>query len=216
MVVLVKGDIEKLIKQDPPLIENHKLDCIKSATYNLRIGEEYIKNGSFNKLNETKNPYLEIPQHDVVIVSTYEKINMPTNLVARFGIRLSFVMKGLVLANEPQIDPGYRGRLFCILYNLSDEPIIVRYKEPFATIEFQETKSDAPAYEDRYQGADHIFDVVRDKLPKSGLRRLGDEFRDLKNDLLQRMDRLYTLFFTMIAIIMTILGILIARLIGLF
>lgn len=216
MVVLAKSDIERLIKKRPPLIENHEHSCIKSATYNLRLGEEYIKNGSFNKLDETKNPYLEIPQHDVIIVSTYEKINMTTNLVARFGIRLSLVMKGLVLTNEPQIDPGYNGRLFCILYNLSDESIIISYKEPFATIEFQETKSIAPIYKGRYQGADHIFDVVRDKLPKSGLRKLGDEFRDLKKDLIQRIDRLYTLFFTMITVIIAILGILLARIIGLF
>jgi len=179
------------------------------------LGEEYIKNGAFDKLDENKKPYLEIPEHDVVVVSTYEKINIPTSLVGRFGIRLSLVMRGLVLNNEPQIDPGYSGKLFCLLYNLSDEPITLRYKQPFATIEFEETKSVASPYKDGYQGAEHIFDVVKDKLPKSGLRKLWDEFRDLRKDLTERIDRLYTWFFTMVAIIMAILGILVARILGL-
>ena len=215
MGVLVKRNIQRLIRQRPPLIDQHDPNCLKSSTYDLRLGEEYIKNGAFDKLDENKKPYLEIPEHDVVVVSTYEKINIPTSLVGRFGIRLSLVMRGLVLNNEPQIDPGYSGKLFCLLYNLSDEPITLRYKQPFATIEFEETKSVASPYKDGYQGAEHIFDVVKDKLPKSGLRKLWDEFRDLRKDLTERIDRLYTWFFTMVAIIMAILGILVARILGL-
>lgn len=215
MGVLAKRDIQRWIQQKPPLIYPHDPNCLKSATYDLRLGEEYIKNGAFDRLNEGKKPYLKIPEHDVVVVSTYEKINIPTSLVGRFGIRLSLVMKGLLLNNEPQIDPGYSGKLFCILYNLSDEPIVLRYKETFATIEFEETKSIAPQYKDGYQGAEHIFDVVKDKLPKSGLRKLYVEFREMRRDLTQRIDRLYTWFFTMVTIIMAILGILVARILGL-
>ena len=197
----------------PPLInekeKRERAKCLKYASYDLRLGEEYIKEGKFGRLDEEKNPYLEIPEHDVVVVSTYEDINMPTTLTGRFGLRLSFAMKGLILNNEPQIDPGYRGKLFCILYNLSDQPVIVRYLEPFATIEFQGTDLNAPAYEG--PGFEHIFDVIKDRIPKSGLRNLRDQFQELKEDVERRLDRFYTLFFTAIAIIIAILGIIVAR-----
>ncbi|MDH5754653.1 MAG: hypothetical protein OEY95_05575 [Candidatus Bathyarchaeota archaeon] len=210
--IITKDRIRQLMKESPPLIDEkdkpQREKCLKGASYDLRLGQEYIKEGRFGKLDDEKNPYLEIPEHDVVVVSTFENINMPNRLTGRFGLRLSFAMKGLVLNNEPQIDPGYEGKLFCILYNLSDQPIIIRYLERFATIEFQTTDSAAPPYG---RGFEHIFDVVKDRIPKSGLRELRDQFQKLREDVERRLDRFYTLFFTAIAIVIAILGIIVAR-----
>jgi len=211
MGILTKKEILELVKQEKPLIANCDTELIQGATYDLRLGEEYIKNGSFGKLNKDKNPYLEIPQHDVVVVSTYENVNIPNKIVGRFGIRLGLTLRGILLSNEPQIDPGYQGKLFCILYNLSDKPITLTYMEHFATIEFAATESEALPYKGHHQNNEHIFDFVKGGLPRSGLRELGDDFEKLRKDLTDRLERLYVLFFTIITIILAILGILFAR-----
>jgi deoxycytidine triphosphate deaminase len=214
MGVLTEKELRNHIYEtDPPLIVNAEESCIKPATYDLRLGEEYIKEGRFEKLDEKTKPYLEIPQHDVVIVSSYETVNLPNNIVGRFGIRLGLVMKGLVLANEPQIDPGSKGRMFCILYNLSDEPIIIAYETTFATIEFQTTESPAPPYRGAYLTADHVYEVARDKLPKSGLKKLWDEQQQLKKDVDQRIERFYIIFFSIMGIIIAVLGVIIATIV---
>jgi len=49
------------------------------------------------------------------------------------------VYKGLVWVGSLQVDPGYRGYLFCPLYNLSDKEQELTYKEPLLTIDFVRT-----------------------------------------------------------------------------
>jgi len=39
----------------------------------------------------------------------------------------------------PQVDPGYQGKLFCPLYNLSNKTIKLRYGDTIATIDFVRT-----------------------------------------------------------------------------
>ena len=211
MPILTRKEINNKIRKSPPLIEAHSKDCVKSSTYNFRLGKEYIKEGSFGRLDSSENPLLEIPQHDVVVVSTFENINMPLDIVGRFGLRLRFTMLGLILNNAPQIDPGYQGKLFCILYNLSDHPVIIKYKESFATIEFQTTESPAPPYDGSFQNSSSVLDVVKDRLPRSGLKELRDDFNKLKEDVTNRLDRFYITFFSIIAIVIALLGIIIAR-----
>lgn len=211
MGILTKSDILKRVQASPPLIENFNIESLKGASYDLRLGSEFLKGGTYGKLDERNNPYLEIPAHDVVIVCTEEKVNIPEDLIARFGLRLSLVMKGLVLNNEPQIDPGYKGRLFCVLYNLTDKPVILTYKQPFATIEFETTTAPTEEYKGQYQRAEHVSDIVKEVLPKSGLKELNDNFRKIEKELTEKVDRFYTLFFTVITIVLAILGLIVTR-----
>jgi dCTP deaminase len=211
MGILTKADILKRVKAKPPLIENFHSESLKSASYDLHLGNEFLKGGSYFKLDEKHNPYLEIPAHDVVVVCTEEKVNIPNDLVARFGLRFSLVMKGLVLNNEPQIDPGYQGRLFCLLYNLTDRSITLTYRQPFATIEFETTTTSTDRYTGQYQNAEHTSDVVKELLPRSGLKELSDNFRKMEKELTKKVDRFYTLFFTIITIVLAILGLIITR-----
>ena len=52
---------------------------------------------------------------------------------------MKMVYKGLVWVGSLQVDPGYRGYLFCPLYNLSDKEQELTYKEPLFTIDFVRT-----------------------------------------------------------------------------
>jgi len=174
MTIIAKEGLKALIRQTPPLIEEANVEqCLKSASYDLRLGSEYYKNGKIEHLIDT-SPWLEIPAYELVIVTSHEKVNMRNNLTARFGLRLGLVKKGVILHNEPQIDPGYRGRLACLLFNLSSEPVRIEHLARFATIEFEETSEEAPPYEGPHEGFNTLDQFFRgmDKLPVSGLYRL--------------------------------------------
>jgi len=212
MGVLSKEAILKRIENVPkPLIVGFLSKSLQGASYDLHLGDEYLKGGSLYKLDSSTSQYLEIPAHDVVVVATSEKVNIPTDLVGHFGLRLGLVMKGLVLNNEPQIDPGYSGRLFCLLYNLTDKSIILTDNQSFATIEFETVEGTCNEYKGPYRKADHISDAVREILPRSGLKELSDDFKKMESRLTRKVDHFYTLFFTVITIILAVLGFLVTR-----
>jgi hypothetical protein len=176
------------------------------------LGDEYLLAGRYEKLDPRTAPYLEIPAHDTVIVCTREKVNIPENLIGRFGMRFGFAMRGLVLNNGPQIAPGYKGRLFCLLYNLTDKPVVLVCNKPFASIEFETTSGPARSYEGAFQGAEHISDVAKDILPQSGLKELFDQFQDMEKRYTKKIDNFYTQFITIITIVIAILGLLAGKL----
>ena len=140
--VLVSSEIIDLCSRDPPLIgglpddQDELKRRIKPAAIHLSLGEECRVGERAFFLDEKKKPYLTIQPYQVVIVETWEHLNMPENLIARWNLRISCVYKGLLWVGGPQVDPGYTGFLYCPLYNLSTNPVTLQLGEPFATIDF--------------------------------------------------------------------------------
>jgi len=147
--VLLKDEIEyysdssNLPNGALPLIENFDRECLEPASYHLRLGKKYRINGEDKELSDN-NPVLKIPPHGLVVVSTYEKINMPAFLIGRWNLKVKKVYEGLLWVGGPQVDPGFRGHLSCPLYNLSDTEIELRFKEPLFTIDFVRTTRPVP------------------------------------------------------------------------
>ena len=138
--VLLKDEIKRYctgpIKMIVPFEDTRKF--LKSASYHLRLGSYYRMDGKDYELSDD-NKILKIPRHGIVIVRTYEWINMPGFLVGRWNLKVKMVYKGLVWVGSLQVDPGYQGYLFCPLYNLSDREQELIYKDPLFTIDFVRT-----------------------------------------------------------------------------
>jgi deoxycytidine triphosphate deaminase len=115
-------------------------DNLKPANYKLRIGDEYAIRGEIRPLSDTpgKNEIVIRP-FEVAIIKTLETINMPRFLIGRWNIQVSKAYKGLLWVGGPQVDAGYVGNLFCPIYNLSDQTVILHYGEPIAVIDFEKT-----------------------------------------------------------------------------
>jgi len=139
--VLVSSEIIECVKRynmiDPFYPEKEK-DRLKPAAYHLSLGKE-CRVGEKTIFLDEKNPYLRIEPYQVAIVETLEELNMPSNVIGRWNLRISCVYNGLLWVGGPQVDPGYRGHLYCPLYNLSTEPAVLEYGQPFATIDFVRT-----------------------------------------------------------------------------
>jgi deoxycytidine triphosphate deaminase len=161
--VLVKRDIRRLKLIEIPDGEEHADDrCYKPASYDLRLGHEYIIPGQQEvglqqakilDCRQTENKVV-IKPFSSVVVCTYEILSLPPNVVGKFNLRIKQAFRGLIVQMGTQVEPRYRGRLFALLQNITDQPVAILYKDyktrPF-TIEFQYTTAASESDGDRKQ-----------------------------------------------------------------
>lgn len=137
--VLLADEIKTYAKlHKRPLIYPFKEKNLKAASYDLTLGSDCRVGGKPVILNE-KNRYLEIDPYQVAVVSTAEKLCIPRFLIGRWNLRVKYAYEGLLWVGGPQVDPGYVGRLYAPIYNLSNRKVILEWGETFATIDFVRT-----------------------------------------------------------------------------
>lgn len=122
----------------PHLIDPFETKRLRAASYELTLGDEYYRRGKYERLNKD-NPDLTIPAYGIVIVESAEELHIPRYMIGRWNLRLSYVYSGLLWSGAAQVDPGYHGKLSCPLYNLSNRPVTLKYKEHVFTIDFEKT-----------------------------------------------------------------------------
>jgi deoxycytidine triphosphate deaminase len=121
------------------LIENHKSEMIRPASYTLTIGPDYVDSeGKIRKMRD-EQAYFYMEPNSIVYVSSAERLNLPFYIVARFNLRVKWVYKGILLGTGPQVDPGFKGNLSCPLFNLTNRAVRIKLGEMFATIDFERT-----------------------------------------------------------------------------
>ena len=135
--VLLSNEIERFCNASPPLIDPFDPDNLKPARYQLTLGATAILGGQTITVQPDKP--LEIPPHQVAIVRTYEILNLPRYLIARWNLTVGMVYKGLLWVGALQVDPGWTSYLPCPLYNMSDETVTIRFRERLFTIDFVRT-----------------------------------------------------------------------------
>lgn len=110
---------------------------LRPAGYDLTVGKNYSKNGERYALNAGME--FEIEPYQVAIIETFETLNLPEFLIGRWNIRVQLAYEGLLWVGGAQVDPGFRGYLCCPIYNLSTKPVILRFGQELAMIDFVTT-----------------------------------------------------------------------------
>ena len=117
--------------------------CIGSDTEMKDANKGFTYNEQFVRQNKTKSNVLTIPALGSAliqlneIVDTYSvAINDNVLVTGRFDLKLTLVNKGLISQQGTQIEPCYKGRLYCFVHNLSNKDISLNQGEPIASIEF--------------------------------------------------------------------------------
>lgn len=121
-------------------------DNVKEASYALRvdgdgmiIGDSIIEPGAENARSEIK-----IQPGRIAILSTIERLCMPSDLVGRLGVRLEFASKGLAGQMGIQVDPFYgqgadtEVRLYIKVANLGNNDVVIRREDAVFNIEFSQ------------------------------------------------------------------------------
>ena len=145
--VLLSDRIEHYCGPEFMLISPFEQGNLRPAGYDLRVGDNYAKGGKHYPLND--GGVLTIEPYQVAVIQTLETLNIPAFLIGRWNIRVKLAYKGLLWVGGAQVDPGFRGRLSCPIYNLSTVPVRLKYGEELAMIDFVATtpvKSNSQAF----------------------------------------------------------------------
>lgn len=137
--VLTKNDI-----RDSKIIsENYSEERCEAASYDLRLNNEFLRpkkggNGFTEKSLELETgQVLIIKKYSSAVVSSCEVLQLPRNVIGRFNLRIKIALRGIFVQMGTQVEPGYHGRLFALVHNISNEDVEIKLEEePFFTIEF--------------------------------------------------------------------------------
>lgn len=161
------------------LLRDAELEMINGASYDLRLGDEYYYDGKIQRLSD-KHPFLTIEPYDYAIVSCKETAWIPRDIIAKFGLSVGLFCQGIILSNGPQIDPGFRGTLFCLLFNTSNRAVHLKRGKHYATIEFNKMIGYAEPYEGKYQGKEHIIEYIPENALHGAINELKKDVEQLK------------------------------------
>ncbi len=175
--VLNRNEIKQLCQGATPLIVLMEERNLKGASYDLRLGQYARVGKKFYDLGKDEQT-LRIPPYEVAYVKTEEALHVPNDLVATFGLRMAWVFRGLIIPPQTQIDPGYNGKIFILLFNLSNTDIFIGRKEHIISIEFRRTR-ETDELEGPRQNVWSLRDALRGVPPvESGLAALAKDVRD--------------------------------------
>lgn len=177
--VLLSDEIEHYCKYFK-LLDPYEPTNIKAANYELRVGFKYSVGGDTYELSKIGD-VLRIPPFEVAVVEILETVNMPDFLIGRWNIRVRWAYKGLIWVGGPQVDAGYRGRISCPIWNLSNENIPIKCGEEIAVIDFVTTtppnkRSDLRRYHwdhrTRYVFEDYGADKLKSALVTDAVNKI--------------------------------------------
>ena len=143
------GLISKMIAAGT-LLTNADLSWVKGASYDLRMGDEYYYGGDIRYLDD-RTQILRIEPYDYAIVTSRERALLPRDITGKFDLKVSLFAQGVILSNGPQIDPGFEGPLFCLLFNTSSSPVLLKRGQHYATIDFIRLIEPTYSYQGTYQ-----------------------------------------------------------------
>lgn len=161
------------------ILENADLNNIQGASYDLVLGDEYFHKGEIKELSD-RNPFIKMEPGDYVVASSREIANLPKDMAGRFDITVGLFCQGVILSNGPQIDPGFRGRLFCLLFNTSNKTIELKQGNHFATVEFIKSIENTKSYSGKYQNKVRMRDYLPSMVKASAINELREDVKKLK------------------------------------
>lgn len=155
--VLLRDEIEK-----HSIISKHSVETsYQAASYDLRVGDSWVPTDDGTQrgvIDRFVGQDIVVPAFGSIIVSTHEVLKLPLNVVGKFNLRIKLALKGLFVQMGTQIEPGYYGRLFAVLNNITEQDIVLKIidpegkvgeieRDPIFTVEFFTTIGKAPALE---------------------------------------------------------------------
>ena len=112
---------------------------LKGVTLSLRIGDWAVYYNEKNekvKKNIKEDKEFKLKSNSIAYVQIYEELHLPAYIIARFNLRVTNAYRGILLGTGPIVDPGFVGKLFIPLHNLTNNDYVFNYEEPLIEMEF--------------------------------------------------------------------------------
>ena len=197
---LAKKEIRDRIVKDALIKEDHFQEALlRQASYDLRLGPEiYIVGDQAPKLLTEEDPYATLSPGQFAILTCYEDLKMPRDLIAFISVRSKFKLEGLVNISGFHVDPTFRGRLRFAVQNVGPTDMRLKFLEPTFTIFFAQLSS-ADIEQARDEQKDIEYPQGSMGILLQDVQLLGGSSLSLAS-LQKEVDRLRTLFMIYIPI----------------
>ena len=152
MILSDKG-IKEALDNGGIEISDYEDRQLQPASYDLRVGKQgaTIQGKRIEDISE--RGFIIVEPGDSALISTHEIIRMDASHAARFGLTSGHARKGIYATTGTQIDPGFRGRLFVGITNLTPKSVTFTFKEDFLTLEIHKLlEPSTNPYSGPYQG----------------------------------------------------------------
>ncbi|MFB6208157.1 MAG: dCTP deaminase [Candidatus Nanohaloarchaea archaeon] len=166
MAILSDRELEKLVNEKNAVYTEDKPEIdfdlqLGPSSLDLRLGYEFgvlntrkiekIDTRSMEKYQDFIQTERHTPEEGVVIHpgefvlgSTLEKVNVPSNLVARVEGRSSYGRLGIIVhATAGYIDPGFEGQITLEMQNLGNAPVKLYPEDRVCQVVFETMTSEA-------------------------------------------------------------------------
>lgn len=177
--------------------------CFKSASYDLRVGDQYIDPAENidSETGEVKASAVSlmgkpivVPAYSSIVVSTHEILRMPGDVIGKFNLRIKWALRGLFVQMGTQVEPHYYGRLFAVLHNITSKDISIKRtkgddghedRDRLFTIEFYRIGTAAPG-KSAVRPMDAMPDFVKDiSFARSSINVMFEKSQTFEHDLRQ-------------------------------
>jgi len=196
MATLSGDALKRLVQTGQLQIEPFHEDAIQPASYDLRLGKRALispkgdESGRAVDLDKEKDQTLTILPGQYVAILTEEKLGLPNNICARFGLKSNLARKGLIAFGGIQVDPGFVGRLAISLFNVGPENIQIKLGTPTFTMEFDKLEEPATKpyngdyqYQDDFPAEQYNFILGAHTVSLADIPDLKVQIRELNNRL---------------------------------
>lgn len=180
--ILVDSQIQEALDEHWLGIDPFDQDLLEPATYDLTIGSRCILTSETEVINLAERRTVIIQPFSLAFLESDEVLRLHPKLTGRIGLKRSLLSQGIVASTGPQLDPGFRGRLFVTLINFMDRPFFIEYKQPFISVEFHAlSRAPTKSYEGKNQGKTELLPSEINTI----LGRGGPGFKEIHRDLLE-------------------------------
>src|SRR5262249_52306912 len=133
--------------------------ALQPATYDLGVGNIAVVSTLPEPVDLRERSQVLIEPFASAVLQTEEILGLSRRIVGRVGARSNLLRHWIFVSTGPQIDPGFSGRLFVNLLNVTDRPFLIRHLSRFLTVEFHGLAVEASkAYEGPHQGQTQLSD----------------------------------------------------------
>lgn len=138
----------------------------EGAGFDLRLGKVFkLQGDSFLGIDERKTPDVElvaefnpkkksslvIKPGEIYLTETYEKFNMPLDLVGILKPRTTLQRSGII-ARMAIVDPGYSGTVHPLLYNAGPATVTIELGARYIFAMFMQIEGKGSQYRGQWQG----------------------------------------------------------------
>jgi deoxycytidine triphosphate deaminase len=196
------------------LVEPYSTARIKSASYDLSVGEEYRFSSQEKARKLGMGAQIRIPPYTLCYVMTQESLNIPNGFCAFIFPRHRTVREGVLMYPQPSIDAGYKGRLYVLLHNLSNEERYLERGEHLASVVFLRLSGEADTpygkgTDDKYMNTQTLEQVKLGTTTfnpyTSALKEVSDRVEEWREGLLSKWIPLLLVLMTIFLMLLTLI-----------